>query len=176
MGAFGPPAAHAAKAATATIPVVFTSSDPVVDGLVASLNRPGANVTGVNLQTADLEGKRLQLLTSLLPASGPIAVLLNPKNMPVSYQEKDLREASLRLGRQTLTIGASSDREIDAAFLTLAERRAAGLLVTGDPFFNSRRQQIMSFAASHAVPARNPTTGIAGCCACAASGHAAAPR
>ena len=87
IGAFGPPAAHAAKAATATIPIVFTGSDPVKDGLVASLNRPGGNVSGVNLQTADLESKRLQLLSELVTTPDPIAVLINPKNGPDGFAE-----------------------------------------------------------------------------------------
>jgi putative tryptophan/tyrosine transport system substrate-binding protein len=153
IGAFGPPAAHAAKAATATIPIVFTSSDPVKDGLVASLNRPGGNVSGVNLQTADLESKRLQLLSELVTAPDPIAVLINPKSGTAESQEKDVRAAVPRIGRQIFILNASSERDIDSAFLTLIDRRAAALLVTGDPFFNSRREQLVALAARHAIPA-----------------------
>jgi putative ABC transport system substrate-binding protein len=146
IGAFGPPAAHAAKAATTTTPVVFTSSDPVKDGLVASLNRPGGNVTGVNVQTADLESKRLQLLSELVRASASIGVLINLKNAPAESQEKDVQAAASRLNRQVFILNASSERDIDSAFATLIERHAAALLVTGDPFFNSRREQLVALA------------------------------
>ena len=153
IGAFGPPAAHAAKAATATIPIVFTSSDPVNDGLVASLNRPGGNISGVNVQTADLESKRLQLLSELVTAPDPIAVLINPKSGPAESQEKDVKAAVPHIGRQIFILNASNERDIENAFLTLIERRAAALVVTGDPFFNSRREQLVALAARHAIPA-----------------------
>src|SRR5262249_7806644 len=119
IGAFGPPAAHAAKAATNTIPIVFTSSDPVNDGLVASLNRPGGNVTGVNLQTADLESKRLQLLSELVPSAAPVAVLINPASIPAKSQEKDLQAAAPRLAREIIILHASSERDLDSAFVSL---------------------------------------------------------
>ena len=151
IGAFGPPAAHAAKAATTTIPIVFTSADPVKSGLVASLNRPGGNLTGVHVLTSDLEGKRLALLSELVPVSAPIAVLINPQGDQAEHQIKDVQAGAPRIGRQILILNASSERDIDAAFMTLIERRAAGLVVTGEPLFNSRREQLVALAARHAI-------------------------
>ena len=154
IGAFAPPAALAAKGATSTIPIVFTSgSDPIRDGLVASLNRPGGNVTGVSIQTTDLEGKRLQLLSEAVPASASIAVLINLENPPSDAQAKDVQAAAARIGRQIFIVNASTQSDIDSAFRTLVERQAAGLLVTGDAFFNNRREQLVALAAYHAIPA-----------------------
>jgi ABC-type uncharacterized transport system substrate-binding protein len=154
IGAFAPPAALAAKGATSTIPIVFTSgSDPIRGGLVASLNRPGGNVTGVSIQTTDLEGKRLQLLSEVVPASASIAVLINVENPASDEQAKDVQAAAARIGRQIFILNASTQRGIDSAFRTLVERRASGLLVTGDAFFNNRREQLVALAAYHAIPA-----------------------
>ena len=153
IGAFGPPAAQAAKAATTTIPIVFTSIDPVKFGLVASLNRPGGNATGVHVVNIDLEGKQLELLSEMVPASAPVAVLINPHGEHAEQQAKDVQAAAPRIGRQILILNASSERDIDTAFRTLIERRAGGLLVTGDPFFNHRREQLVALAAYHALPA-----------------------
>jgi putative tryptophan/tyrosine transport system substrate-binding protein len=153
IGAFGPPAAQAAKAATATIPIVFTSIDPVKFGLVASLNRPGGNATGVHVLTIDLEGKRLELLSELVPVSAPIAVLINSQGEHAETQAKDLQAGAPRIGRPILILNASSERDIDSAFMTLIERRAAGLVVTADPFFDSRHEQLVALAARHAIPA-----------------------
>jgi putative tryptophan/tyrosine transport system substrate-binding protein len=153
IGAFGPPAAQAAKAATTTIPVVFTSIDPVKFGLVVSLNRPGGNLTGVNVLTTDLEGKRLELLSEMVPASAPIAVLINPHNEYAEQQAKDVQAGGSRIGRQILMLNASSARDIDTAFRTLIERRVAGLLVAADPFFYSRREQLVALATYHSIPA-----------------------
>ena len=153
IGAFGPPAAQAAKAATTTIPIVFTSIDPVKFGLVASLNRPGGNATGVHVLTIDLEGKRLELLSEMVPAATPIAVLINPHGDYAEQQAKDVQAGGSRIGRQILILNAGSERDIDTAFRTLIERRAGGLLVTGDPFFNNRREQLVVLAAYHAIPA-----------------------
>jgi putative ABC transport system substrate-binding protein len=153
IGSFGPPAARAAKAATTTIPVVFTSIDPVKFGLVASLNRPGGNLTGAHVLTIELEGKRLELLSELVPASAPIAVLINPQGEHAETQAKDLQAGAPRIGRQVLILHASSARDIESAFMTLIERRATGLLVTADPFFDSRREQLIGLAARHAIPA-----------------------
>ena len=153
IGAFGPPAAQAAKAATTTIPIVFTSIDPVKFGLVASLNRPGGNATGVHVVNIDLEGKRLELLSEMVPASAPVAVLINPHGEHPEQQAKDLQAAAPRIGRQILILNAISERDIDTAFRTLIERRAGGLLVTGDPFFNHRREQLVALAAYHSLPA-----------------------
>ena len=153
IGAFGPPAAQAAKAATTTIPIVFTSIDPVKSGLVASLNRPGGNATGVNVLATDLEGKRLELLGELASASAPVAVLINPKAEYAEQQAKDLQEGAHRIGRQILILNASSERDIDNAFRTLIARQAAGLLVAADPFFLSRREQLIALASYHGIPA-----------------------
>jgi putative ABC transport system substrate-binding protein len=153
IGAFGPPAAQAAKAATTTIPIVFTSTDPVKYGLVASLNRPGGNVTGVHVLTADLEGKRLEVLSELVPASAPVAVLINPKGDYAEQQAKDLQAGAHGIGRQILILNASSERDINTAFRTLIARRAAGLLVAADPFFLGRREQLIALASYHAIPA-----------------------
>jgi putative tryptophan/tyrosine transport system substrate-binding protein len=153
IGAFGPPAAQAAKTATTTIPIVFTSIDPVKFGLVTSLNRPGGNLTGVNVLAIDLEGKRLELLSETVPASAPIAVLINPHGEYAEQQAKDVQAGAPRIGRQVLILNASSERDIDTAFRTLIERQAGGLLVTSDPFFNNRREQLVVLAAYHAIPA-----------------------
>jgi len=126
IGAFGPPAAQAAKAATTTIPIVFTSIDPVKFGLVASLNRPGGNATGVHVVTIDLEGKRLELLSEMVPASAPVGVLINPQGEHAEQQAKDVQAGGPRIGRPILILNASSEREIDTAFRTLIERRAGG--------------------------------------------------
>jgi putative ABC transport system substrate-binding protein len=146
IGAFGPPAAQAAKAATTTIPIVFTSTDPVKYGLVASLNRPGGNATGAYVTTADLEGKRLELLGELVSASALVGVLINPKGDYAEQQAKDLQAGAPRIGRQILILNASTERDIDNAFKTLIARQAAGLLVAADPFFNNRREQLVTLA------------------------------
>jgi putative ABC transport system substrate-binding protein len=153
IGAFGPPAAQAAKAATTTIPIVFTSIDPVKFGLVASLNRPGGNATGVHVLTIDLEGKRLELLSEMVPASAPVVALINPHGEHAEQQTKDVQAGGQSIGRQILILNATSERDINTAFRTLIERRAGGLLVTGDPFFNTRREQLVALAAYHAIPA-----------------------
>src|SRR5215470_8704939 len=108
IGAFGPPAAQAAKAATTTIPIVFTSIDPVKFGLVASLNRPGGNATGVHVLTIDLEGKRLELLSEMVPASAPVVALINPHGEHAEQQTKDVQAGSQSIGRQILMLNATS--------------------------------------------------------------------
>jgi ABC-type uncharacterized transport system substrate-binding protein len=149
----GPPAARAAKAATGTIPIVFTTGDdPVKDGLIASLNRPGGNATGINVIAAELEAKRLGLLHELVPAGGTIAALLNPKNPNFETQSKDVQAASRAIGQIDL-LNASSEGEIDAAFATLVYRRAGAISVGSDPFFFDRRNQLIALAARYAVPA-----------------------
>jgi putative ABC transport system substrate-binding protein len=153
VAAGGPPAAYAAKAATSTIPILFVSTDPVKSGLVASLNRPGGNATGVHLLTTDLEAKRLGLLHELLPGSALVGALLNPKYPAVAQQEQELAEAARTVGRTIAFLNASTDAEIDAAFATLAGQRVAGVVVTGDPFFDTRRDQIIALAAHHKLPA-----------------------
>jgi len=151
----GAPQAVAAKAATATIPIVFTVGlDPVLLGIVASLNRPGGNITGVTTLTAELAGKRLNLLHELVPTAAVVAVLVNPTNPAATEAEtRSLRDAARSLGLQMHVLGASNESEIDAAFRTLVEFRAGELVVGADPFFNSRRDQIVALAARHTVPA-----------------------
>jgi putative ABC transport system substrate-binding protein len=153
VAAGGPSAAYAAKAATSTIPILFVSTDPVKSGLVASLNRPGGNATGVHLLTTDLEAKRLGLLHELLPGSALVGALLNPKYPAIAQQEQELAEAARTVGRTIAFLNASTDAEIDAAFATLARQRVAGVVVTGDPFFDTRRDQIIALAAHHKLPA-----------------------
>jgi putative tryptophan/tyrosine transport system substrate-binding protein len=150
----GTPASLAAKAATKTIPIVFaTGFDPVKLGLVASLNRPGGNVTGVNQFVSQMEGKRLGLLRELVPSAALIAVLLNPNNPPSATQLKDIQEAARALGQQIHILHASSEAELEAAFATARQVGCGGLLVAADPFFNSRRTYIIALAARHAIPA-----------------------
>jgi putative tryptophan/tyrosine transport system substrate-binding protein len=144
----------AAKAATTVIPIVFTvGSDPVQLGLVANLNRPGGNVTGVNLFVTQMEGKRLGLLRELAPTATLIGILLNPTNPNAGRQLKDVQEAARALGQQIHIVHASREGDFAAAFATLAEMRAGAMLVGSDPFLNSRRDDIVGLAARHAIPA-----------------------
>jgi putative ABC transport system substrate-binding protein len=149
----GTPPALAVKAATKTIPVVFTiGADPVKHGLVASLNRPGGNFTGVNQFVSQMEGKRLGLLRELVPSAALIAVLLNPNNPNAATQLKDVQEAARLLGQQIHILHASSEAELETAFATARQVGCGGLLVAADPFFNSRRTYIVALAARHAIP------------------------
>jgi putative ABC transport system substrate-binding protein len=141
--------AIAAKAATSTIPIVFANgSDPVKFGLVASLNRPGGNITGVSFFTAQLEGKRLGLLHELVPKG-----LVNPTNANADNQTKDLEASARTLGVQLHVLSAHSEDEIEGAFANVVQLRANALVVASDPFFFARRQQLIALAARHAVPA-----------------------
>jgi putative tryptophan/tyrosine transport system substrate-binding protein len=150
----GTAAALAAYAATTTIPIVFASgADPVTSGLVISLNRPGGNATGVHVFQQVLEGKRLGLLRELVPAARLIAVLLNPTNANFQTQLTGVQEAARTAGQQLSILSASSERDIDTAFVTMTESRAGALLVGSDPFFNSRLDQIVALATRHVVPA-----------------------
>jgi ABC-type uncharacterized transport system substrate-binding protein len=152
ISAGGPPAAMAAKAATATIPIVFTvGDDPVKLGLVASFSRPGGNATGVNVITDELETKRLGLLHELVPTA-TIAVLLNPNRPAIDIKSRDVQAAARAIGTQIHLLNASSESEIDAAFATLFQLGAGGLLVGSDPFFTVRREQLVALAARHAIP------------------------
>jgi len=150
----GPASAFAAKAATATIPIVFVSgTDPVKSGLVASLNRPGGNITGVTFFAAALAAKRLELLHELVPDAGQIAVLVNPSNPNSEPQLAELHDAARMIGLSLAVLKASSETEIEAAFATLAEASARALVVTGDTFFNSQRDRLVKLAARFAIPA-----------------------
>jgi putative ABC transport system substrate-binding protein len=148
------PATIAAKAATTTIPIVFSSGgDPIKLGFVASLNRPGGNVTGVSFFSTMLEAKRLGILRELVPTAAMIAVLLNPKFPGAEAQSQEVQEAARSLSLQIRILRASTERDLDATFATLAELRAGGLLVGADPFLYSRRDYIVALATRHAVPA-----------------------
>jgi putative ABC transport system substrate-binding protein len=149
----GEPAALAATAATATIPVVATfAADPVKEGLVESLSRPGKNVTGISNLATTLEAKRLGLLHNLVPQAATIGVLLNPTSSTAASQLGDLQEAARTIGLQLHVLRASTDGEIDAAFESVAQNHIPALTMAGDPFFNSHRDQLVALAARHAVP------------------------
>jgi putative ABC transport system substrate-binding protein len=148
------PAAMAAKAATKTIPVVFAvGDDPVRLGLVASLSRPGGNVTGINFFTAELGAKRLELLRELLPAATRIAVLVNPTGNNAESTLQDVEAAAGAMGLQIQVVRASTSSEINAAFASLVHERPDALLVGGDPYMNSRRIQLVQLAAHYTIPA-----------------------
>jgi putative ABC transport system substrate-binding protein len=148
-------AALAAKAATTTIPIVFgIADDPVRRGLVASLARPGGNITGINFLTGELAAKRLALLHELVPGATRVVALLNPADgLRAEAIEKDVEGAARAGGLQIRILNASTSREIDAALATLAGERADALFVSPDSFFNSRRVQIVNLAARYLVPA-----------------------
>jgi ABC-type uncharacterized transport system substrate-binding protein len=154
LAAGGPPSALAAKKATSTIPVVFSAADdPVGLGLVASLSRPGGNVTGMSLFNASLVAKRLALLHELVPTAGSVAYLTNPANPSVGLEVKAVQEAANTFGLDLLVVDASTDQEIEAAFAHLAERHIGAVIVAGEPFFDSRRAAIVELAAKGAIPA-----------------------
>ena len=147
----------AATAATRTIPIVFTTGgDPVREGYVRSLNRPGGNVTGVSWFSNLIAGKALGLLHELVPNAAVIAMLVNPKLPESARMQSEGNEAARTLGRQLLVLNASSASGIDAAFATMRERRVGALLVGADPFLSSRWQQLVALAARDAIPAMYP--------------------
>jgi putative ABC transport system substrate-binding protein len=148
-------AAQTAKAATTTIPIVFSvGEDPVKLGLVASLARPGGNATGINFFAQEITAKRLGLLHELVPKAVRIAVLVNPANVPATESTlRDIPEAAHAIGLQIQVLNASTSREIEAAFATLVPDRADALYVAGDIFFSSRRVQFATLAASYRIPA-----------------------
>jgi putative tryptophan/tyrosine transport system substrate-binding protein len=149
----GTPLAPAAKSATATIPIVFVSGDdPVENGLVASLARPGGNLTGVNFLTVELMPKRLELLSEIVPQAGVVALLVNPARSSAEGMIRDGREAAHTKRVQLQIVKAGAESEIDAAFATLVQLHAGALVIGGDPFFTSRRELLVGLAARHAVP------------------------
>jgi putative ABC transport system substrate-binding protein len=157
IAATSTPAARAAKAATSTVPIVFTTADdPIKLGLVASLNRPGGNVTGVSNSLVELGSKQLGLLRELVPGTTAIAALVNPKFPGTETQLKDVEAAARVLGLQLVVLSASTDREIDAAFATMMRQGSGALLVGADPFFAQRRDHIVALVARHAIPAIYP--------------------
>jgi putative ABC transport system substrate-binding protein len=153
FAAGGPPSALAAKQATSTIPVVFSAvSDPVLLGLIPSLNRPGANLTGMSLLTSELVGKTAQLLKEAVPAAAVIALLVNPTGPSAEIYAKEAPATARALGIQILVLNASTEHDLDEVFASLGNLDAGGLVVLAEPFFDSQRQRIVALAARHAVP------------------------
>ena len=147
-------AALAAKNATITIPVVFvTGADPVRDGLVASLNRPGGNVTGVSFLAIELGAKRLDLLRQLVPNVATIAMLVYPDTPDTEAERRQVQAAAHAIGQQLIDLDIKSDHDIETAFTTFVQRGAGALLVGAGAFTNSHRERIVTLAAQHAVPA-----------------------
>ena len=149
----GTNSAVAARAATATIPIVFNTVDPVKDGLAASFNRPGGNATGVSLFANALAPKRLELLRELLPSAAVIVVLLDANSTDAEIQLREVQAAADSVNQQIYTLTIGTDREFDTAFASPVLRQAGALLVAGSPFFTSRRDQIVALAARDSVPA-----------------------
>jgi len=157
IAAVSTPAARAAKAATATIPVVFTTiADPVQIGLVASLNRPGGNVTGVTILSVEVGPKLLELLHGAVPSATTIALLVNPTNPNAETQSKNTQEAARRLGLELHVLNASTERDFDAVFAKVRELRAGALLIGQDVFFNAESAQLGELTVRHAIPAIFP--------------------
>jgi putative ABC transport system substrate-binding protein len=149
----GPPATLAAKGASAAIPIVLTGGDPVGEGLVASLARPGGNLTGVTFMVTELMPKRFELLSELVPQARVIALLVNPNSSYAERMIRDVQQAALAKGVQLPVLKAATDSEVDAAFTSLVQLHAGALVIGNDPFFDSRSEQIVALASRHAVPA-----------------------
>jgi ABC-type uncharacterized transport system substrate-binding protein len=151
-GSNGP--ALAAKAATTTIPIVFASGgDPVQDGLVASINRPGGNITGVSIINTALLAKRFEMLHQLIPNAETIGVLVNPNYPDADLQVREVQEAAVAIQRKIIIASARTEGDLDAAFATLVQHGANAFFTTNDPYFNSLRNQIVTLAARYALPA-----------------------
>jgi len=151
VAAGGNQSARAAKAATTTIPIVFYSGDPVAEGLVTSLNRPGGNMTGMSTFAPALGGKRVDLLRELLPGVSALAMLINPNYAPAAAEAAETENAARALGHKLSVFKASSEGGIEAAFATLAQQRPDALIVGADPFFNSRREQLATLAVRNSI-------------------------
>jgi putative ABC transport system substrate-binding protein len=150
----GIPAARAAQNATSAIPIVFTGiGDPVRAGLIASFSRPGGNVTGMSFFTDELNLKRLELLSELVPQTRMIAILVNPNNPRAEYTIRDAQEAARAKGVQLQILKAGAESDFGTAFAPLVQTHAGALLVASDPFFNSRREELVALAARHGIPA-----------------------
>ena len=152
--------ARAAKRESATIPIVFVTSDPVASGLITNLNRPGDNLTGISLFTVELGPKRLEFLRELVPKSDNFAVLVDPANAPAvlsgGVPGQEMRDAARAVGQQIEVLNARSEQEIDAAFVTLAQKHADALLIVSSPLFTNRRHQIVALANHHRIPTIYP--------------------
>jgi putative ABC transport system substrate-binding protein len=153
VAAFGPPVARIAKDATSSIPIVFlTGDDPVKAGLVASLNRPGGNVTGVVTLNAELAPKRLEVLRELIPSAISVGLLINPARPNADVLANDMEAAARKLSLQPHVLHASADHEFDAVFATAAQQRIGGVVIATDVFFNSHNTQLGELSARHGVP------------------------
>jgi putative tryptophan/tyrosine transport system substrate-binding protein len=157
----GGPSVRAAKSASSTIPIVFVNGDPVGQGLVASLARPGSNLTGVSILTVEMMPKRLELLSELVPRSNVIALLVNPTNPTTEDVIREVQEAARVKGVQLPILRAGTQNEIDVAFASLAHLHAGALVVGPDGLFNTRREQLVALASRHAVPAIYPWREVA---------------
>ena len=154
IAASGPPAAFAAKVAATSIPIVFVAAfDPVQAGLVATLNQPGGNVTGVTLIGARLGGQRLELAREIVPNVGVIAFITNPNSTDASEELRDVQNAARATGQELLVVAATSDRDFEAAFAVIVQRRAQVLLISTDPFLVQSTDRIIALAAQHRIPA-----------------------
>ena len=165
--AAGDAEAHAAKAATESIPIVFvTGADPIKVGLVPSLNRPGGNLTGISFyNSADLLSKQLQFLREMVPQGAVIGLLVNPNAAPGESQQRDVQVAAHALGQQIVIVNASSERDFDMAFATLAQQRAGALLIAGNALFTGQRDRLVALTARYALPTVCPSRAFvaAGC-------------
>jgi putative tryptophan/tyrosine transport system substrate-binding protein len=152
FAAGGPPTAFAVKAATSTIPIVFSAvSDPVEIGLVPSLNQPGGNITGMAVFNATLAGKRVELTKELIPTAAVIGYLLNPVDQMSAVESRDALAAARALGIDLNILNASSEEDLETAFAAMANLRADALVVAGEPFFDSKRERIVALAARNGV-------------------------
>src|SRR5262245_38684511 len=145
--------ARVVKALTSTIPILFTTgADPVMSGVVASLSRPEANVTGVSWFSTELGSKHIEVLHEFVPQTAPVAMLVNPSNPEAGFYQQSAQDGARAFGRQLLVLKAGTVRDIDAAFATLSEQRAGALIVAADPFYPGRARQLAVLAARHALP------------------------
>jgi ABC-type uncharacterized transport system substrate-binding protein len=158
IAASGPAAAFAAKAATTSIPIVFVAAfDPVKPGLVASLDQPGGNVTGITLVGASLGGKRLELARELVPNVSVIALMTNPNSPDALEELRDVQNAAKAIGQELLVVPATSDRDFEAAFASVLQHRAGMLLISTDPFLFQSTDRLIALAARHHIPVVYPT-------------------
>ena len=154
MAGGGTPSARAAQAATSSIPIVFVTPDPVADRLVASLSEPSRNSTGVGIMSGELGAKRFELIAQLVPHGDVFALLTNPQDPGDAVnQRRDVEAAAQNLGKRLVLVDASTDAELQSAFATLAESGVKGMVVQNDPYFDSRRAQVIALAAERRIPA-----------------------